>query len=39
MEIRRFLQEMHTIENLKNATRHSWTSTGRHESVAEQAGV
>ncbi len=28
---------MHTIENLKNATRHSWTSTGRHESVAEHS--
>lgn len=37
MEIRCFLQEMHTIENLKNATRHSWTSTGRHESVAEHS--
>ena len=28
---------MHAIEGLKCHTRHSWTSTGRHESVAEHS--
>lgn len=28
---------LHTIEALKCNTRHSWTSTGRHESVAEHS--
>jgi len=28
---------MATAENLKNNTRHSWTSAGRHESVAEHS--
>lgn len=37
MEIRRFLQEMHAIENLKNAAIHSWTSADRRESVAEHS--
>lgn len=35
MEARKFLDLMHLAENLKNNTRHSWTSAGRHESVAE----
>ena len=26
---------LHTLENMKCNTRHSWTHTGRHESVAE----
>lgn len=29
-----FLQFLHTLEALKCNTRHSWTSTGRHETVA-----
>lgn len=37
MEAREFLSLMHVAENLKNNTRHSWTSTGRHESVAEHS--
>ena len=37
MEAREFLNLMHVAENLKNNTRHSWTSAGRHESVAEQS--
>ena len=37
MEPRRFIQELDVIEGLKNATRHSWTSSGRHESVAEHS--
>lgn len=37
METREFLKIMHTAEQLKNNTRHSWTSTGRHESVAEHS--
>lgn len=37
MEAREFLNIMHTAENLKNNTRHSWTSSGRHESVAEHS--
>lgn len=35
MEIRRFLDIMGIAEKLKCNTRHSWTSSGRHESVAE----
>jgi putative hydrolase of HD superfamily len=35
MEIKRLMETLHLAENLKNNTRHSWTSTGRHESVAE----
>src|SRR5262249_53924890 len=31
----RILQFLHTAENLKNELRHSYTSRGRHESVAE----
>ena len=30
-----FLNTVHTLEGLKNDTRHSYTSSGRHESVAE----
>lgn len=32
-----FLRIMDTAEGLKNHTRHSWTSSGRHESVAEHS--
>ncbi|MDD5936978.1 MAG: HD domain-containing protein [Clostridiales bacterium] len=35
MEMKSFLETIKLCENLKNSTRHSWTSTGRHESVAE----
>ena len=35
MDIEKFLNVMHTAEKLKNTTRHSYTSGGRHESVAE----
>ena len=34
MEQREFLDFMHVLERLKCNTRHSWTSTGRHETVA-----
>lgn len=37
METREFLNLMKIAENLKNNTRHSWTSSGRHESVAEHS--
>lgn len=37
MEAREFLKIMKLAENLKNNTRHSWTSSGRHESVAEHS--
>ena len=37
MEKKIFLDTMRLAENLKNNTRHSWTSTGRHESVAEHS--
>ncbi len=32
-----FLDFLHTLERLKCNTRHSWTSSGRHESVAEHS--
>ena len=32
-----FIRILHTVEPLKCNTRHSWTSTGRHESVAEHS--
>ena len=32
-----FIDFMHLCEKLKNATRHSWTSEGRPESVAEHS--
>lgn len=37
MNSRNFIEIMKVAENLKNNTRHSWTSTGRHESVAEHS--
>lgn len=37
MEISRFLDVLHTAEQLKNNTKHSWTSSNRHESVAEHS--
>ncbi len=37
MEFRTYLALMHTVEKLKCATRHSWTSSGRQESVAEHS--
>ena len=37
MEPRKFLEIMHVAEKLKDATRHSYTSNGRHESVAEHS--
>lgn len=37
MEPTQFLEILHLAEHLKNNTRHSWTSTGRHESVAEHS--
>lgn len=37
MEPRRLLEELHTAERLKDATRHCYTSLGRHESVAEHS--
>ena len=37
MEIGALLQALHVAEQLKNNTRHSWTSDGRHESVAEHS--
>lgn len=35
MDPRKLIEIMAVAERLKNATRHSWTSSGRHESVAE----
>lgn len=37
MKPQELLRLMEIAENLKNNTRHSWTSTGRHESVAEHS--
>ena len=37
MDLRSFLDVMHIAERLKNATRHSYTSERRHESVAEHS--
>lgn len=37
MEPRSFLEIMHLAEKLKDATRHSYTTNGRHESVAEHS--
>lgn len=37
MEAKTFLEIMKTMEKLKCNTRHSWTSNGRHESVAEHS--
>lgn len=35
MQIKQVLEFLHVAEKLKCNTRHSWTSSGRHESVAE----
>ena len=37
MDPRQYIDFLGTIEKLKCHTRHSWTSTGRHESVAEHS--
>lgn len=37
MDPKKMLDVLQTAEALKNNTRHSWTSTGRHESVAEHS--
>lgn len=37
MEIDRYIEIVDFLENLKNNTRHSWTSTNRRESVAEHS--
>lgn len=37
MEARKLIEIMRTAERLKDATRHSWTSQGRRESVAEHS--
>ena len=37
MEAREYLEIMHVAERLKDATRHCYTSGGRHESVAEHS--
>ena len=37
MQIKQFLEIMTIAERMKCNTRHSWTSTGRHESVAEHS--
>lgn len=37
MEMRRLIETLELAEALKNNTRHSWTSKGRHESVAEHS--
>ncbi len=37
MEADKLVNFLAVLENLKCTTRHSWTSTGRHESVAEHS--
>ena len=37
MEYRQYIEFLHKIEKLKCNTRHSWTSSGRRESVAEHS--
>lgn len=37
MDARKFIEFMGIMERLKDNTRHSWTSGGRHESVAEHS--
>ncbi len=37
MDIRKLIDIMAILEKLKCNTRHSWTSSGRHESVAEHS--
>jgi putative hydrolase of HD superfamily len=37
MDVIKFIEIMSIAEKLKNNTRHSWTSSNRHESVAEHS--
>lgn len=37
MEINKYLEVLHTINRLKDTTRHCYTPGGRHESVAEHS--
>ena len=37
MDSRKFIELMHLAERLKDTPRHSWTSQGRRESVAEHS--
>lgn len=37
MDTKKLLEIMHTLEGLKDVTRHAYTSKGRHESVAEHS--
>lgn len=37
MEIEKYLETIHTINKLKDTTRHCYTPGGRHESVAEHS--
>lgn len=37
MESKNLLEVLHVAERLKDATRHCYTSKGRHESVAEHS--
>ncbi len=37
MDVKKLIEILGIAENLKNNTRHSWTSKGRHESVAEHS--
>ncbi len=37
MNAKKFIEIMSVAEKLKNNTRHSWTSSNRHESVAEHS--
>ena len=37
MTAREFMDFLHILEKMKCNTRHGWTSTGRHESVAEHS--
>ena len=37
MNQREYIKFLNVIEKLKCITRHSWTSSGRHESVAEHS--
>ncbi|MBQ8431569.1 MAG: HD domain-containing protein [Clostridia bacterium] len=37
MDPRTYIRFLSTVEALKNRTRHSWSSAGRHESVAEHS--
>ncbi len=37
MDLDQYFAILHRAEQLKNNTRHSWTSSGRHESVAEHS--